>query len=167
MGFCAMFLLCLIGTYTDGVHDGSAFHGNSKKSAMKEEKRTTFKNKKEINQDTAVTFHSPPSNCYDNEQREVCRVEQPPERDIIDAAREWVSTRSRRISVVDRVSHWTARSHSPYFLFFLTLKPLRNFFLPLRTAQPSSEDCRFHVLPLRTAQPSSENCSSPSMLKLL
>nr|GMC60598.1 hypothetical protein Iba_chr02bCG12280 [Ipomoea batatas] len=82
-----------------------------------------------------------------SEQREVCRVEQPPERGIIDAAREWVSTRSRRIPVVDRVSHWTARSHSPYFLFFLTLKPLRNFFLPLRTAQPSSENCCFLVLP--------------------
>nr|GMD06107.1 hypothetical protein Iba_chr06bCG12840 [Ipomoea batatas] len=30
--------------------------------------------------------------------------------------------------------------------------------LPLRTAQPSSENCCFRVLPLRTAQPSSENC---------
>nr|GME02120.1 hypothetical protein Iba_scaffold1680762CG0010 [Ipomoea batatas] len=46
-----------------------------------------------------------PSNCYNEEQREVYRVEQPPERGIIDAAREWVSTRSRRISVVDEISH--------------------------------------------------------------
>nr|GMD15455.1 hypothetical protein Iba_scaffold68769CG0010 [Ipomoea batatas] len=128
-----------------------------------------------------------PSNYYNEEQREVYRVEQPPERGVNDTAREWVSTQSRRISVVDSVSHWTARSHSPYFLFFLTLKPLRNFFLPLRTAQslsenccfrvlplrtaqPSSEDCRFHVLPLRTAQPSSEDCRFhvlPPLLKFL
>nr|GMD24123.1 protein argonaute 5 [Ipomoea batatas] len=48
---------------------------------------------------TAKAFS--PSNCYNEEQREVCRIEQPPERGIIDAAREWVSTRSGRIFVVD------------------------------------------------------------------
>nr|GMC73893.1 hypothetical protein Iba_chr03cCG5070 [Ipomoea batatas] len=46
-------------------------------------------------------FLSPLSNCYNQEQREVCRVEQPPERGIIDAAREWVSTRSRRSFSLD------------------------------------------------------------------
>nr|GMC95672.1 hypothetical protein Iba_chr05cCG10810 [Ipomoea batatas] len=35
--------------------------------------------------------------------------EQPPERGIIDAAREWVSTRIRRISFVDGVPHRTAQ----------------------------------------------------------
>nr|GMC86549.1 hypothetical protein Iba_chr04dCG11950 [Ipomoea batatas] len=48
---------------------------------------------------TAKAFS--PSNCYNEEQRKVCRIEQPPERGIIDAAREWVSTRSGRIFVVD------------------------------------------------------------------
>nr|GMC64419.1 uncharacterized protein LOC109162705 [Ipomoea batatas] len=52
---------------------------------------------------------SPLSNCYNEEQREVYRVEKPPERGIIDAAREWVSTRSRRISVVDEISHRRGR----------------------------------------------------------
>nr|GMD82575.1 hypothetical protein Iba_chr13fCG9410 [Ipomoea batatas] len=50
-----------------------------------------------------------PSNCYHEEQRKVYRVEQPPERGIIDAAREWVSTRSGRIFVVDRASHRRGR----------------------------------------------------------
>nr|GMD27804.1 hypothetical protein Iba_chr08eCG1370 [Ipomoea batatas] len=62
----------------------------------------------------------PPSNCYNEEQREVYRVEQPPERGINDTAGAWVSTWSRRISVVDGVSHWTAQpltpSGSPKFL---------------------------------------------------
>nr|GMD79840.1 hypothetical protein Iba_chr13dCG7820 [Ipomoea batatas] len=40
------------------------------------------------------------SNCYNEEQREVYRVEQPPGRGIIGAAREWVSTRSGRISLI-------------------------------------------------------------------
>nr|GLL39576.1 hypothetical protein Itr_chr11CG14090 [Ipomoea trifida]GMD09126.1 hypothetical protein Iba_chr06dCG5150 [Ipomoea batatas]GMD50165.1 hypothetical protein Iba_chr11aCG10020 [Ipomoea batatas] len=76
---------------------------------IRRRKEQHSRTKKEINKDTAITFHSPPSNCYDDEQREVCRVGQPPERGIIDAAREWVSTRSRRISVVDRAITF----HSP------------------------------------------------------
>nr|GMD89822.1 phosphatidylinositol 4-kinase gamma 4-like [Ipomoea batatas] len=50
-----------------------------------------------------------PSNCHNEEQREVYRVEQPPERGIVDVARELVSTRSRQISVVDGVLHQTAQ----------------------------------------------------------
>nr|GLL19639.1 hypothetical protein Itr_chr02CG11240 [Ipomoea trifida] len=46
---------------------------------------------------------------WSTQQREVYRVEQPPERGIVDAAREWVSTRSRRISAVDGVRHQTAQ----------------------------------------------------------
>nr|GLL46435.1 hypothetical protein Itr_chr14CG11100 [Ipomoea trifida] len=45
------------------------------------------------------------SNYYNEEQREVYRVEQPPERGVNDTAREWVSARSGRISVVNRASH--------------------------------------------------------------
>nr|GME01842.1 hypothetical protein Iba_scaffold601821CG0010 [Ipomoea batatas]GME13757.1 hypothetical protein Iba_scaffold14647CG0290 [Ipomoea batatas] len=50
----------------------------------------------------------PPSNSF-NEEREVCRVEQSPERGVDDTAGAWVSTRNRRISVVDGVSHRTAQ----------------------------------------------------------
>nr|GLL21306.1 hypothetical protein Itr_chr03CG02020 [Ipomoea trifida] len=40
----------------------------------------------------------------------------------------------------------------------LNVRATEKFFLPLRTAQPSSDNCCFRVLPLRTAQPSSEDC---------
>nr|GMC95760.1 hypothetical protein Iba_chr05cCG11670 [Ipomoea batatas] len=69
----------------------------------------------------------PLSNCY-KEPREVCRVEQPPEHGIIDAVREWVSTRTRRISVVDGVSHRTAQP------------------LTANAASSSTTPCRFQSL---------------------
>nr|GLL16875.1 hypothetical protein Itr_chr01CG06390 [Ipomoea trifida] len=68
-----------------------------------------------------------PSNCYHEEQRKVYRVEQPPERGIIDAAREWVSTRSGRIFVVDRASDRRGRRKS---LLSRQLRRLVNSSLP-------------------------------------
>nr|GLL16931.1 uncharacterized protein LOC105964676 [Ipomoea trifida] len=62
---------------------------------------------------------SPPlSNYYNEEQREVCRVEQPPECGINDTARAWVSTRSRRISIVDGVSLRTAHHRRRFVLHY-------------------------------------------------
>nr|GMD69168.1 uncharacterized protein LOC109154689 [Ipomoea batatas] len=60
-----------------------------------------------------------PSNCHNEEQREVYRVEQPPERGVNDTAREWVSTRSGRISVVNRASRWRDR-RKPWVTMALT-----------------------------------------------
>nr|GMD14894.1 hypothetical protein Iba_chr07bCG10830 [Ipomoea batatas] len=60
-----------------------------------------------------------PSNCHNEEQREVYRVEQPPERGVNDTAREWVSTQSGRISVVNRASRWRDR-RKPWVTMALT-----------------------------------------------
>nr|GMC60909.1 T-complex protein 1 subunit gamma-like [Ipomoea batatas] len=61
-----------------------------------------------------------PSNCHNEEQREVYRVEQPPERGVNDTAREWVSTRSGRISVVNRASSRWRDRRKPWVTMALT-----------------------------------------------
>nr|GMC71690.1 COP9 signalosome complex subunit 7 isoform X3 [Ipomoea batatas] len=102
-----------------------------------------------------------PSNCYNKEQREVYRVEQPLERGIHDTARAWVSTWSRQISVVDEVSR-TAQPLTPprslglpgairhcrrepvsLLSILLNVKTTEDFSLSLRTTQPPSENCCF------------------------
>nr|GMC71656.1 hypothetical protein Iba_chr03bCG4580 [Ipomoea batatas] len=98
------------------------------------------------------------SNCYNEEQREVCRVEQPPERGIIDAAREWVSTRSRRISVVDGISRWTAQPLTP------PLSPLTPLESVVFAGVDSLPDCIFSRHSI--LKPSAKLCSLLSILEV-
>nr|GMC71654.1 hypothetical protein Iba_chr03bCG4560 [Ipomoea batatas] len=105
------------------------------------------------------------SNCYNEEQREVCRVEQPQERGIIDAAREWVSTRSRRISVVDGISRWTAQPLTPpRSLGCRVYSPLTPLEFSVFAGVDSLPDCIFprHSI----LKPSAKLCSLLSILEV-